>query len=228
MKHVRLKYCGFTNSKDITNAVNAGVNAIGLIFGKESIRSVTPEQGIRLLRNTPTLVQVIGVFAGLSSLVFLSTTKRIPTNVVQLHDNLPEQLHYNLGSQFRGQWLFVVVLRRNVTTLDIQTTLKFLWSSAFFRGIVLDSLTKSHGGYVRSFDWTLLENIRANGLLIGGGIKVANVTGLLKHNVDQLDIASGIETEDECGMKNNRKMKNLVSKIQMGHRDDLRSSEEVS
>ncbi len=44
MKNTAVKFCGFTQLEDITNAVNLGVDAVGFVFYEPSPRAVTAEQ----------------------------------------------------------------------------------------------------------------------------------------------------------------------------------------
>ncbi|MBT4836116.1 MAG: N-(5'-phosphoribosyl)anthranilate isomerase, partial [Methylococcales bacterium] len=52
----RLKVCGITNPDDAINAVNAGVDAIGLVFYEKSPRSVTIEQARCVVNSLPPFV----------------------------------------------------------------------------------------------------------------------------------------------------------------------------
>ena len=58
----RAKICGITRPQDIQAAVNAGVDAIGLVFFEPSPRYVHAELAQQLARLIPPYVSIVGLF----------------------------------------------------------------------------------------------------------------------------------------------------------------------
>ena len=58
----RVKICGITRVEDALAAVNAGADAIGLVFYAPSPRAVTVEQAQKIATAIPPFVSVVGLF----------------------------------------------------------------------------------------------------------------------------------------------------------------------
>ena len=69
------------------------------------------------------------------------------------------------------------------------------------------------GGNAKSFDWLILKNKNiAKPWFISGGININNITDLLENlNPYGIDISSGVE--DQPGIKNTSKIKEIVKII---------------
>ena len=59
---VRVKICGITTVEDALHAVEAGADAIGLVFHEQSPRYVFPEQAAAIVRALPPFIQAVGLF----------------------------------------------------------------------------------------------------------------------------------------------------------------------
>ena len=58
----RIKVCGLTREADLDAAVEAGVDAIGLVFYDKSPRAVSIDTAQRLVRRLPAWVAAVGLF----------------------------------------------------------------------------------------------------------------------------------------------------------------------
>ena len=58
----RIKLCGLSKPEDITQAIDLGADAIGLVFYPPSPRSVSVAQAVELVRDVPPFVSVVGLF----------------------------------------------------------------------------------------------------------------------------------------------------------------------
>src|SRR2546425_5277387 len=61
---VRVKVCGITRLEDAMTAVEAGADALGVIFVEETPRFVTPERGAPVGAALPPFVTPVGGFWG--------------------------------------------------------------------------------------------------------------------------------------------------------------------
>jgi phosphoribosylanthranilate isomerase len=63
----RAKICGITRTQDIDAVVQAGADAIGLVFFPPSPRHVSIEQAQILASSVPAYVQLVGLFVNASA-----------------------------------------------------------------------------------------------------------------------------------------------------------------
>lgn len=216
MSRIRIKYCGFTKRKDVRTAVNHNINALGFILFRNSIRFVTAEQWGNLTNKLPILIQIVGVLVALPLFAVRKVHRRITFSALQLHDDLSEHSHFNLGSQSQSSWFAVVTVKDAGIQLDLGDACKFQQPNYHFRGVGLDSYAGCYGGSGKPFRWTCLSVIGIQNLMVGGGLKIGSAIHLTQFwGIYQLDISSGIEIRTACGLKSRNKMKNLVSTIRL-------------
>ena len=88
----RAKICGITRIEDIHSAVNAGVDAIGLVFYAPSPRSVTIQQAQELAKHIPAYVQIVGLFVNATADEVTQVLEQVPLDILQFHgDETAEQ-----------------------------------------------------------------------------------------------------------------------------------------
>src|SRR5512142_2601769 len=88
---VRVKICGITTVEDALLAVEAGADAIGLVFHDKSPRSIFPAQAAAAVRALPPFVQAVGLFVN-AELDFVNASADLcRLDLVQLHgDETPD------------------------------------------------------------------------------------------------------------------------------------------
>ena len=68
----RIKICGMTSVADAVHAVEAGADAIGLIFWAGSKRAIDVTRAQAITKELPPLVSVVGVFVDIPKPAFLA------------------------------------------------------------------------------------------------------------------------------------------------------------
>ena len=84
MHRTRVKICGITSPEDALAAVEAGADAIGLVFA-ESPRRVDPAWARRIVADVPPYVSRVGVFVDEAPGVVADVVRRVGLDTVQLH-----------------------------------------------------------------------------------------------------------------------------------------------
>ena len=84
MGRVRVKICGITTPEDARLVVEAGADAVGLVFA-DSPRQVTADQAARIVAVLPPWVTAVGVFVNATPEVIDATARQARLGAVQLH-----------------------------------------------------------------------------------------------------------------------------------------------
>lgn len=91
-----VKICGITNLEDALAAIDAGANAIGIVFYPKSPRYVTAETAESIASQLPTHAEKVGVFVNQTVEQVLNTVKTAGLTAVQLHGSEDKQFSVSL------------------------------------------------------------------------------------------------------------------------------------
>jgi phosphoribosylanthranilate isomerase len=188
-QRTRIKICGLSQAADVDAAVDAGADAIGLVFHPASRRRVTLADAGRLARALPPWVTPVGLFVNTARTEVEAALATIPNLVPQFHgDESPAEC-----AAFRRPYLRAARMRAGVDLLDFSRR----FSEA--QGLVLDAHVEGFGGGGKVFDWSLVpasfsaEN--GHRLVLSGGLHAANViAGILQLRPWAVDVSSGVES----------------------------------
>lgn len=85
----RIKICGITSAEDAAAAVDAGADALGLIFAPGTPRYVSLEAATVIVDRVPPLVVTVGVFVDRPLEEVLRIVSALGLHAVQLHGQEP-------------------------------------------------------------------------------------------------------------------------------------------
>ena len=85
MKRVRVKICGITRIEDAAAAVEAGADAIGLVFHSESPRSVSIENARRISEKLPPFVARVALFLEPAAADVQAVLDQLRPDALQFH-----------------------------------------------------------------------------------------------------------------------------------------------
>src|SRR3546814_20238567 len=85
MPAVRSKICGITRVEDALAAVEAGADAIGLVFYAKSPRAVTVQQARAIIRVLPPFVTPVGLLVNASRCELGEILDAVPLALLQFH-----------------------------------------------------------------------------------------------------------------------------------------------
>jgi phosphoribosylanthranilate isomerase len=105
-----IKVCGITNLEDALAAVEAGADALGFNFYRQSPRYIAPDVARRITRQLPSGVMSVGVFVNESKPIDVARiADSAGLTAVQLHgDESPEYC-----SQLRDRFIIKAVRARD-------------------------------------------------------------------------------------------------------------------
>ena len=178
----RIKICGMTSVEDALMAVEAGADAIGLIFWTGSKRAVDVERAQAITRALPPLVSTVGVFVNETPDRVRTVADAVGLSGVQLH-----------GDEVVADWARFP--RPVLKAMSIERYATSPWKTA--RAAILvdahDPLTV--GGTGRTIDWEAAREIAATRpLVLAGGLTPENVAEAVTLVAPWgVDVASGVE-----------------------------------
>jgi len=199
MYRTRVKICGIQTQQEATNAVLAGVDAIGFVFAKSS-RQVTTDTVSAI--STPPFVARVGVFVNASVKTINKTIEVCRLNFAQLHGEESAQICREINCP--------VIKSFPVT----QKFCKKRFQNYPVAAYLFDHATKEQrGGTGKTFNWHYLPELSAfdKPVILAGGLNMKNIHQLLQSvKPFAVDVSSGVELN---GQKNFTKMAQFVKNI---------------
>lgn len=196
----RVKICGITCLEDALTAVEAGADALGFVFFKESPRHIFPEQASRIIAHLPPFVQVVGLFVNEEAQVVNEVADLCRLDLVQLHGD--ESSEYCRQITRRVLKAFRV---RSLTCLDPIRDYRV-------SGYLLDTFSPSfYGGTGLSFNWEIAAEAvtRHQRIILAGGLTPDNVAAAVRQVQPwAVDVSSGVESAP--GRKDAQKVREFI------------------
>ena len=198
----RVKICGITSAEDAAAAVDAGADALGLIFVPGTPRCVAPDVAAGILEAVPPLVATVGVFVDHPLAELLRIVAALRLHAVQLHGQEPAAYSRRIP---------VPVIRalrvRDAASLHPLETYP---AHAFLLDAYVEGLP---GGTGTPISWDLA--LRAKGgkpVILSGGLRpetVAQAVRLVRPY--GVDVSSGVEASP--GRKDHRKVREFIVNV---------------
>lgn len=198
----RIKICGMTRAEDVLTAVEAGVDAIGLVFYPSSPRFVDPEKAAVLARLVPPFVTVVGLFVNADPETVRKTLAAVPIHLLQFHGDEDDAY----CRQFDRPCIKAARVKPGVDLVQ--------YASGFpsAQAILLDAFVEGYGGGGRVFDWTLIPPSLDKPLILSGGLDAGNVAdAIARVRPAAVDVSSGVEAAK--GIKDAEKIRAFVSAV---------------
>lgn len=211
MMRTRAKICGITRVEDIHAAVNAGADAIGLVFFEASPRHVSIAQAKDLLQAIPPYVTVVGLFVNASWQEILQVLEHIPLDVLQLHgDESPEQCA-EIARRTGRRWYKAIQVKADENIVEQIQSYQQLGASA----VLLDAWhPELKGGTGLQFDWSTFPKSQLP-LILAGGLRPDNVAeAIALTQAYAVDVSGGVESAK--GIKDQQLIQQFMRGVQGG------------
>ena len=200
---VRSKICGITRIEDALAAVEAGADAIGLVFYGKSPRAVSIEQAAAILQALPPFVTSVGLFVDMPRDELQQLLQRLPLDLLQFHgDESP--------ADCEGHGRPYIKALRIRPGEDVAAAMA---PYAGAQGILLDTFVEGvPGGTGASFDWSLVPEDAAKPIILSGGLDSDNVaTAIRQVRPHAVDVSGGVEASK--GIKDAGKIRAFVRAV---------------
>lgn len=207
----RIKLCGFTREEDVRAAVEAGADALGMIFFSKSPRVVSIERAKLLRTQVPPFVDLVALFVNPDPQYVEEVIKTVAPDLLQFHGTEPPEECERYGTPYLKAFR---VGGPGMESRDEVLAECLRYKSA--RGWLFDSFTPGFGGSGEGFDLSLLGGVlnssEALPLVLAGGLNAANVAAHIRMlRPYAVDVSSGIE--EAPGVKSADKIADFVRAV---------------
>lgn len=180
----RIKICGLTREADVEAAVEAGADAIGLVFYPRSPRHVDLARAQQLVALLPPFVTPVGLFVNASPDEIRAACDALPGLLLQFHGDETVADCDAVGRPY-------LRAARMAPGFDL---LNFVTEFSRAQAILLDAHVDGYGGGGKVFDWSTIPSNVPRPLVLSGGLNPANVIdGVLRVRPWAVDVSSGVE-----------------------------------
>ena len=218
-----IKICGITNLEDALTAADAGANAVGFVFYKQSPRNISPEIAREIVAQLPAEVEKVGVFVDESPERIIAVADRSQLTGLQLHTGSPSTCHGQQGLNVGNRKVYLAL----PAAVFLDAGAQWVGSnqrSSVITAIVLDSGTSEQpGGTGKSFDWQkaalLVEAMtKSTNVVVAGGLNPLNVAEAIRILKPWgVDVASGVEASP--GKKDPKKVQAFIAAVRETQRN---------
>ncbi|MBQ6773732.1 MAG: phosphoribosylanthranilate isomerase [Synergistaceae bacterium] len=180
----KVKICGITHEVEIGIMNELVPDFVGFVFATKSRHFIAPEHAGLLRSKLRKGIKTVGVFANASLRNVAITMETAGLDMVQLHGDETAEYIAALREYIRCPIMKVVKVAKPI---DAD---KAMYTTADY--VMLDGGIAGSG---KSFDWSLLGNVRRN-FFLSGGLTPENIHDALQVNPKPfaLNVSSGVES----------------------------------
>ncbi|WP_320819065.1 phosphoribosylanthranilate isomerase [Thalassolituus sp.] len=203
MLRTRIKICGITRAEDALAVVDAGADALGLVFYPPSPRAVDIAAAKMIVADVPAFVSVTALFVNPTVEEVQSVLDSVRIELLQFHGDEEDAF----CRQFNRP--YIKALRVRQASDLVASCLRF--PSAL--GILLDSYKPGvPGGTGETFDWSLVPATPPKPIILAGGLVPENVAAAIEQVAPfAVDISGGVEAAK--GIKDHGKINEFVKEV---------------
>jgi len=202
----RVKICGITRSDDARFAVDAGADAIGLVFYEKSPRFVTNAQAAEISQITSPFVTRVALFKDAEKLFIQSVLQQVEIDLIQFHGSETA----DFCEQFKLPYIKALGMKDPACDVDYLNRCVSTYGTA--KAVLLDGHAPGEaGGTGDTFDWASVTGI-AKPIILAGGLTADNVAQAIEIvQPFAVDVSSGVESSP--GIKDKEKITAFMSKL---------------
>ncbi|MDQ3026665.1 MAG: phosphoribosylanthranilate isomerase [Pseudomonadota bacterium] len=200
----RIKICGIREALHACVAADAGADAVGLVFYRESPRYVTPGAAAAVVATLPPFVTTVGLFVDATEAKVQDTLATVRLDLLQFHGTEAPEFCASFGLPY----VRAVPMAPGIDLLE--------WAGRFSsaRALLLDAHEPGQpGGTGRTFDWADIPRDLPIPLILSGGLTCENVGRAVREVKPwAVDVSSGVEASR--GSKDSHKIVEFIRSVQ--------------
>ncbi|NNC23066.1 phosphoribosylanthranilate isomerase [Salinisphaera sp. USBA-960] len=208
IRRVRTKICGVRTVEDALAAVEAGADAVGLVFYAGSSRAIDVETANQISRALPPFVSRVALFLDADANDVADVVDSVRPNVLQFHGRESPGYCRQFGLDY------VKTVPMGDADVDVGD-----WAESFddADALLLDANTAgATGGAGTCFDWDFVDGLPDTPLIVAGGLGPDNVAESIRtFDPYAVDVSSGVEDAD--GNKSPSRMRAFVDAVLATH-----------
>lgn len=199
---LKTKICGITRLDDAKAAMDAGADAIGLVFYDPSPRHIghNLDLAAEIALSVGPFVTVVGLVVNPDAESLNRVLSQVPVHVLQFHGDERE----NFCLTFNRPYMKAIRMKDGINVID--------QINAYPRaaGVLLDTYKKGvPGGTGEAFNWERVPESAPRPIILAGGLKPENVSEAVRvARPYGVDVSGGVE--DSPGVKSFNKIKAFV------------------
>lgn len=206
MNNTKVKICGLFRDIDIAYANQTMPDFIGFIFYPKSHRYVDVEAAKLFRDKLNKKILTVGVFVNEPVEDILRIAREVPLDIIQLHGDEDNSVIDKIRSESENVWEIWKAVR--IKNSFDKSHLKDCCNADRF---VMDTYVEGYGGEGKSFDWSLINGVDRDKLIIAGGIHADNVKKIIQDiSPYSIDLSSGVETDKVKDLSKMEKLMKIV------------------
>jgi len=203
MTRTRIKICGITRLEHARAAAEAGADAIGLVFYRESPRYLSIRDAATIAESLPPFVAAVGLFVNAAERDIRAVLDAVDLDLLQFHGDESAEF----CARFARPYMRAVRMEPGTDLLE--------YADRFSRAkaLLLDAHVPGQpGGTGRTFDWAGIPRDLSLPLVLSGGLTAANVGRAVREvSPWAVDVSSGVESER--GVKDPKKIVEFIRSV---------------
>ena len=202
----RVKICGITRIEDAHLAVNAGVDAIGLVFYEKSPRFVTNIQAKQISQVIPAFVSSVALFKDADESLIQTVLDEVAIDLIQFHGSETPAF----CEQFERPYIKALGMKGPECDSDYLLANVEKYHTA--KALLLDSHAPGMaGGTGEIFDWSAIGAMKKP-IVLAGGLTPDNVRqAIATAQPFAVDVSSGVELAP--GIKDQEKVARFMEQV---------------
>lgn len=206
---MQVKICGITNSEDARAAVDAGADAIGLIFYQGSKRCIDERLAAEIVSLLPPYTSINALFVNPTEAEVRKVLSTVDVSQIQFHGEEPPAFCEDFGRPYVKSIPVVDTTRMHALVADHTNARAYLFDT---------HVPGEHGGTGKTFDWTKMPEKNIGHRILAGGLDTENVAKAIRiADPDAVDVSSGVESQP--GIKNHETLKRFIAAAKQAGKD---------
>ena len=206
---MQVKICGITNSEDARAAVDAGADAIGLIFYQGSKRCIDERLAAEIVSLLPPYTSINALFVNPTEAEVRKVLSTVDVSQIQFHGEEPPAFCEDFGRPYVKSIPVVDTTRMRALVADHTNARAYLFDT---------HVPGEHGGTGKTFDWTKMPEKNIGHRILAGGLDTENVAKAIRlAGPDAVDVSSGVESQP--GIKNHETLKRFIAAAKQAGKD---------